>query len=50
MQKLSLKLVKILRHDARDQGLEIDSEGFVEVRRLLRCDGFKGSAFKDIEQ
>ena len=46
--KLSKKLSSVLRHNASNMGLRIDPDGYVSVRELLRCDGFRGTNVSDI--
>ncbi|CAG8570111.1 14719_t:CDS:2, partial [Cetraspora pellucida] len=47
--KLSKSLSYVLRHHAKDEGLNIRGDGYVKLDDLLRLPKFKGTTFDDIE-
>ncbi|CAG8692416.1 13782_t:CDS:2, partial [Dentiscutata heterogama] len=47
--KLSKSLAYVLRHHAKDEGLDIREDGYVKLDDLLRLPRFKKTTFEDIK-
>lgn len=49
IEKISRSLSKVLRHKAKELGLDMDSEGYVKLDKLLNLSMFKGVTITEIE-
>jgi 2'-phosphotransferase len=48
--KLSKKLTYLLRHGAEENGLAIQSDGFIQVLHILRLPGYRGMSLPKIQE